>query len=166
MMVGTTGSSMVTNAAAKVVSANRFVVQIDGMPSAISFTELSNISSEVEPAEYYSTSQAMGVNLMKTYGKIKPATVTLKRGVDTDHSLWIWHNRVIVGDPSARSNCSLILENTARQAIATYNLINAWPNKLQVQGLKAGGSEVLIAECTLVCDQILIPGVTTAAGPK
>lgn len=163
-MAAMSGSSMATNAAAKVVSANRFVVQIDGMGGSISFTELSGIYSEVEPAEYYSTSQVMGVNLMKTYGKVKPAVVVLKRGVDTDNSLWIWHNRVVAGDPSARSNSSLILQNTARQAIATYNLINAWPSKLSVNGLKAGGGEVLIAECTLVCDQILIPGVT-GAGP-
>lgn len=164
-MPAISGASAVTNSAANLVSANRFVVQIDGSTGmgngSISFSELAGITSEVEPAEYYSTSQTMGVNLTKTYGKVKPATITLKRGVDNDQSLWIWHNRVIVGDPTARATCSLLLQNTAREVLARYQLINAWPSKLDVAGMKAGASEVLIASCTLVCDQILIPGVTT-----
>lgn len=163
-MPATTSTSPLTNTAAKLVSANHFVVQIDGstgMTNSISFTELANITSEVEPAEYYSTSQVMGVNLTKTYGKIKPATITLKRGVDNDQALWIWHNRVVMGDPTARATCSLLLQNTSRQTLARYQLINAWPSKLEVAGMKAGASEVLIASCTVVCDQILIPGVTT-----
>jgi len=163
-MPAISGASVATNNAANLVSANRFVVQIDGSTgtgSSISFSELAGITSEVEPAEYYSTSQTTGVNLTKTYGKVKPATITLKRGVDNDQSLWIWHNRVIVGDPTARATCSLLLQNTARETLARYQLLNAWPSKLDVAGLKAGASEVLIASCTLVCDQILIPGVTT-----
>lgn len=163
-MPAITGTSAVTNNAANLVTANRFVVQIDasvGVGNSISFSELAGITSEVEPAEYYSTSQTVGVNLTKTYGKVKPATITLKRGVDNDQSLWVWHNRVIIGDPSARCTCSLLLQNTARQTLASYQLINAWPSKLDIAGMKAGASEVLIASCTLVCDQILIPGVAT-----
>jgi phage tail-like protein len=164
-MAALAGASIATNTAAKLVSANRFVVQIDsstGIATSISFSELAGITSEVEPAEYYSSSQTLGVHLTKQYGKIKPATVTLRRGVDDDNSLWRWHNRVVIGDPTARATCSLLLQNTARQTQASYQLINAWPSKLDVAGMKAGASEVLIASCTLVCDQILIPGVTTA----
>src|ERR1700722_11914132 len=163
-MPAISGTSAASNGAANLVSANKFVVQIDGFTGVgneISFSELAGITSEVEPAENYSTSQVMGVNLTKTYGKVKPATITLKRGVDNDQSLWIWHNRVVIGDPTARATCSLLLQNTARQTLASYQLSNAWPSKLDVAGLKAGASEVLIASCTLVCDQILIPGVTS-----
>jgi phage tail-like protein len=163
-MAAISGTSMGTSSGAgKLVSANRFVVQIDGstgVGSSIAFSELAGITSEVEPAEYYSSSQVAGVNLTKQYGKVKPATITLKRGVDDDQSLWRWHNRVVIGDPTARATCSLLLQNTARQTQASYQLINAWPSKLDVAGMKAGASEVLIASCTLVCDQILIPGVT------
>lgn len=160
-----TGSSAATGAdAAGLVSASRFVVSIDGstgVTTQISFSELTGITSEVEPAEYFSSSQTAGVTLTKQYGKTKPATITLKRGVDADTSLWMWHNRVVMGDPMARANCSLMLQNTVGKPQAKYQLLNAWPSKLEVNGMKAGSSEVLIASVTLVCDRIILAGTGT-----
>jgi phage tail-like protein len=156
------GSSAMTGGAnaAALVSASRFVVDIDassGIGGQIAFSELGGITSEVEPADYHASSKA-GVVLTKQYGKVKPATINLKRGVDSDSSLWAWHNRVVLGDPMARVNCSLMLMNTMNKPQATYQLLNAWPSKLEVSGSKAGSSEVLIATCTLVCDRIILAG--------
>jgi phage tail-like protein len=148
------------------ISASRFIIQIDGssgVAGQIVFSELAGITSEVEPAEYFSSAKA-GVILTKQFGKVKPATVTLKRGQDNDNSLWGWHYQVTMGNPLARANCSLFLQNTAGETQARYQLINAWPSKLEVSGMKAGASEVLIASTTLVCDQILIPPITGGAG--
>jgi phage tail-like protein len=147
--------------ASTVAAANRFVIAFSvslttgKVNGSLTFSELTNISSEVDPAEYYHSSSA-GVVLSKQFGKTKPATVTLKRGVDDDASLWTWHQGVLDGDPSARStSCSLVMYDTQQSPKAQYYLYNAWPSKLAVDGVKAGGSDVVYTTVTLTCDQIV-----------
>jgi phage tail-like protein len=145
-----------------VVVASRFVIQvtlnlpgISSTSGTIAFSELTGITSEVEPSEYHSSSTT-GVFLSKQFGRTKPATVTLKRGVDNNPLLWLWHQAVIDGNPNARaSNCSLLLQDTTKEVKATYHLYNAWPSKVDIGGMKAGSSEVVYATATLVCDQIV-----------
>lgn len=134
------------------VSAARFVITADRM-SEISFSELSGITSEVEVSDYMASNR-LGVSLSKQFGKTKPATVVLKRGVDQDLALWTWHQEVLAGQATARRSCSLMLLDIAGVIKQTYNLLNAWPSKLEISGMKAGGSEASIATVTLTCEQI------------
>jgi phage tail-like protein len=151
-----------TAAEASVVVANRFVIQVtlgQGISTSthgtIAFSELQGITSEVEAAEYHASSMT-GVNLSKQFGRTKPATVTLKRGVDMNTLLWDWHQAVLDGNPNARAtSCSLMLQDSLGDTKATYQLRNAWPSKIDIGGMKAGGSEVVYATATLVCDQIV-----------
>jgi phage tail-like protein len=135
------------------VSAARFVVQFDAGGGQITFSEMQGITSEVEVSEYLS-SGTLGVTMSKQFGKTKPATVVLKRGVDQDLALWQWHQEVLAGLPSARKGCSLMLQDTTGATKQTYRLTNAWPSKLEIGGMKAGGSEAVIATVTLTCEQI------------
>ncbi len=134
------------------VSAARFVISADRM-SEISFSELSGITSEVEVSDYMASNR-LGVSLSKQFGRTKPATVVLKRGVDQDLALWTWHQEVLAGQATARRSCSLMLLDISGVIKQTYNLINAWPSKLEISGMKAGGSEAAIATVTLTCEQI------------
>jgi phage tail-like protein len=156
-MPGLSRTSMASTNTSTVVSAARFVVQFDtpnaGSPGGITFSELTGITSEVEVSEYMSTGQ-LGVTMSKQFGKIKPATIVLKRGVDQDFTLWKWHGEVLAGNPQARKLCSLMLQDTTGITKATYRLTNAWPSKLEIGGLKAGASEAVIATVTLTCEQI------------
>ncbi|OLR92401.1 phage tail protein [Actinokineospora bangkokensis] len=135
------------------VNAARFVVQFDLGGGEITFSEMTGITSEVEVSEYMS-SGTLGVTMSKQFGKTKPATVVLKRGVDQDYALWTWHQEVLAGQPSARRGCSLLLQDTVGVNKQVYRLTNAWPSKLEIGGLKAGGSEAVIATVTLTCEQI------------
>jgi phage tail-like protein len=121
--------------------------------SEISFSELSGITSEVEVSDYMASNR-LGVSLSKQFGRTKPATVVLKRGVDQDLALWTWHQEVLAGQATARRSCSLMLLDISGVIKQTYNLINAWPSKLEISGMKAGGSEAAIATVTLTCEQI------------
>ncbi|MFI7680265.1 phage tail protein [Actinophytocola sp. NPDC049390] len=134
------------------VSAARFVITADRM-AEISFSELSGITSEVEVAEYLSSNR-LGVSLSKQFGRTKPATVVLKRGVDQDLALWTWHQEVLAGQPTARRSCSLMLLDMAGVIKQTYDLINAWPSKLDISAMSAGDSKPSIATVTLTCEQI------------
>jgi phage tail-like protein len=142
-----------------VMSASTFVIQVDGIQVA-SFSELSGINTEVEPVEYISTGPD-GILHTKQYGKTKPPTVTLKRGMDAETYMWAWHQAVLQGEPTARKTCSLQLFAAAQspksgQPIMTYILENAWPSKLEISGMKAGSSELVTETVVLFCDQILM----------
>jgi phage tail-like protein len=174
-MAGTGQGQLATTKAANgvqasLVTASRFVIQVslslDGAASTqgtIDFSELQGINSEVEPAEYHSSSMT-GVVLSKQFGRTKPATITLKRGVDDNTLLWQWHQAVLDGQPKARANsCSLMLQDSMGETKATYHLWNAWPSKIDISGMKAGSSEVVYTTVTLVCDQIVFAPPTAAS---
>lgn len=142
-----------------VMSASTFVIQVDGIQVA-AFSELSGINTEVEPVEYISTGPG-GIVHTKQYGKTKPPSVTLKRGLDPQTYMWSWHQAVLQGDPAARKTCSLQLFAASQspksgRPIITYILENAWPSKLEIGGMKAGASEVVTETVVLYCDQILM----------
>jgi phage tail-like protein len=148
----------------KIVSAPRFYITIDSYPVA-SFQEMTTMVSEVDVQEYIycdSTSNPGAVSHTKQYGKTKPPEVTLKRGFDKDKTLWAWHKQVRINDPLAPKDAFLNVVQTKEGAtdmndtekIMAFQLINAWPKKLEVSGLKAGDSAIAIQSVVLVCDQI------------
>lgn len=135
------------------LTAARFSVVIDGYEIA-SFSELSGITTEVEPVDYLSSSDKE-VIFKKLPGKKKPPTVILKRGKTTGTELWAWHQSVLSGDiVAARKSASLVMYNYDGQPVARYYLEHAWPCKLEIGALKAGASEVLMETVTLVCENL------------
>ena len=135
------------------ITASRFSIVIDGYQIA-SFAELIGITTEVEPVELLESTDKE-VTLKKLPGKKKPPTLTLKRGKNQSMELWIWHEAVLQGDiMAARKSCSLVMYSTDGKAVARYHLEMAWPSKLEIGGLKAGASEVLMETVTLVCEHI------------
>lgn len=135
------------------ITANRFAIVIDGYEIA-SFAELSGIVAEVEPSGYWETIDSE-TTVAKLPGKQKPPAVTLKRGMNGSLELWAWHEAVRKGTmAAARRSCSLIMYNTEGKPVAKYWLEKAWPSKIELAGLKAGASEVLMETVTLVCEYL------------
>jgi phage tail-like protein len=150
----------------KIVSAPRFYIDIQGVPAA-SFQEMSSMVSEVEAQEYIYCTEQGAVSHTKQFGKTKPPEVTLKRGFDSDKSLWMWHLQVRANSPTAPQDATLHVVQTKAGAtnagetetVMSFVLHRAWPKKLEVTGLKAGDSAVAIESVVLVCDSIdFIPG--------
>ncbi len=139
---------------APVISASRFVIQVHGIN--VAFSELSGINSEVEPVEYIASDPTGKIIHTKQFGKTKPPKITLKRALDTDHTIWAWHQLVLNGDTTAPTQCSLQLQDASGKALLTYILDNAWPSKLDISGLKAGSTEVVMETVEIVCDQIMM----------
>jgi phage tail-like protein len=139
--------------ASPVITAARFVVNVDGGPG-VSFSELNGINSEVEPAEYISVDPQGNISHTKQFGKTKPPTVTLKRGVDNNAQMWVWHQLVLTGDPTARKTATLTLQDAGGQTMQKYVLEGAWLSKLEIGGLKAGDSAVVVETVQIVCDYI------------
>ncbi|WP_035791586.1 phage tail protein [Kitasatospora mediocidica] len=136
------------------MTAARFSITIDNYEIA-SFSELSGITTEVEPVDYLSSSDKE-VIFKKLPGKAKPPTVVLKRGKTTGMELWAWHQTVLEGQiAAARKSCSLVMYSFDGKPVARYYLSDAWPSKLEIGALKAGASEVLMETVTVVCERII-----------
>ncbi|GAA0815908.1 phage tail protein [Spirilliplanes yamanashiensis] len=135
------------------LTAARFSITIDGYEIA-SFSELQGITTEVEPVDFLESTDKEVV-FKKLPGKRKPPTIVLKRGKNSSMELWAWHEAVLQGNiVAARKSCSLIMYNYDGAPVARYHLEQAWPSKLEVGGLKAGASEVLMETVTIVCENI------------
>src|SRR3712207_6533250 len=135
------------------LTAARFSVTIDGYEIA-SFSELQGITTEVEPVAFMESTDKEIV-YKQLPGRATPGKIVLKRGKNQSMELWAWHEAVLLGNiVAARKSCSLIMYNYDGAPVARYHLENAWPAKLEVGGLKAGASEVLMETVTIVCERI------------
>jgi len=135
------------------LTAARFSITIDGHEIA-SFSELQGITTAVDVVDFMESSDKE-VILKKLPGKRTPPTVQLKRGKNNSMELWQWHEAVLAGTMDlARKSCSLVMYNVDGKPVARYYLENAWPAKLEIGGLKAGASEVLMESVTIVCEHI------------
>ena len=135
------------------ITAARFSITIDGYEIA-SFSELQGITTSVEVVDYIESSDKE-VILKKLPGKRNPPTLVLKRGKNNSMELWTWHEAVLMGDMmAARKSCSLVMYNVDGKPVARYHLEHAWPAKIEVTALKAGASEVLSEQVTIVCEHI------------
>lgn len=135
-----------------VITAARFIISIDQVNTA--FSELGGINSEVDPAEYISVGPDGTINHTKQFGKTKPPTITLKRGVDNNGQMWVWHQEVLQGLPTARKTATLTLQDAGGNTLQKYVLEQAWLSKLEIGGLKAGDSAVVMETVQIVCDYI------------
>jgi phage tail-like protein len=133
------------------VAGHLFQLEIEGV-SIAQFKELSGLATEIQVIEHREN-KAGGVSILKKLpGLVSSGNVTLKKGKTEDKTLWQWLKQVQDGDiAGARKNGSVVLYDYARQGeVARYNFVNAWPSRVSIGALQAGGSDVLIEECTIV----------------
>ena len=128
---------------ADALTAVRFSLTVDGVEIA-AFPHLREITSAVRP-ETPGDPQSPPVST---------GLAILSRPQGRSPELWAWHEAVLLGNPGARRDATLIAWNANGQAIARYRLENAWPAKIEIGSLKAQASEVLIESVTIVCERI------------
>lgn len=127
-----------------------FQIEIDSVTIA-QFKEVSGLSSETEVIEQKENTKGGKLVIRKTPGYHKWGDITLKRGVTADKALWEWRKKIEQGDiVGARKNGSVVIYDykTAEEKLR-FNFINAWPSKMEIDSLQAGGSEMLVETCTI-----------------
>jgi phage tail-like protein len=133
--------------------AQHFAIEIGSVEIA-QFSEVSGITSEMDVVELKENTPN-GLVIHKLPGAPKPPTITLKRAKNSSKDLWEWHKAMLdghVGD--ARKEGSVVLKDFEGGEIARYNFFGAWVSKLTTSTLKSGSNEVLMEECTIVCEQM------------
>lgn len=136
--------------------------RIENMHGVAFFSDLGGISSEMEDIDYMEAGEK-GAMFGRFLGKAKPPTVTLKRamsaGKDTTW-IWAWHRMARGGGTLSMTDTTMMLYGAGGPdsgPVATYILMNSFPKKVEIAGMKAGGTEVVIQTLTLQCDEIMEP---------
>ncbi len=138
------------------------VFKIDAPPNGVAmFSELAGISSELEQVEYMEAGER-GPVFGRFIGRAKPPTVSLKRAMGTGsdtHWIWEWHAMARTGLSTAYRMTTLSLyaagQDTTGAPTKSYLLSNAFPTKVEIAGMKAGATEVVMQTVTLMCDEII-----------
>ena len=83
-------------------------------------------------------------------GQHQGGDIELKRGVDSDKTLWNWRKLIVDGKlKDARKDCQITMLDYEGKPVVTYSLVNAWPKKYTGVGLKADSNEVAVEGVTL-----------------
>lgn len=151
-----------TGSASTILSAPRFYVQpVGGGSTKWSFSEMTNITAEVEPSQFLYCDPDGSIVHTKQYGMVKPPTVVLKKPMDLDRTLWMWHYSCQCGNPEARMDCTLNVfpagspgHKPDGKPIWQFTMGLAWPSKMEVSGMKAGSTDTGTLTVTFSCDYI------------
>jgi phage tail-like protein len=111
------------------------------------FRECTGLGSENEVVEYKASGDKGKFVMKKVPGRMKWNNITLKRGITNAMDMWDWRKQVEEGKvEQARKNGSIIMYNQMNEAIARWDFVQAWPNKLTGPSANATNNEVGIEE--------------------
>lgn len=121
---------------------------------AAGFQEISGIGMEVTVSEYRNGNHRENA-VMKMVGLNKSTDVTLKRGVIGSLNLYSWLNDIRNGDPNARRNIVISLQNSDHSAVVqTWKLMRAQIIKHTSGPLNAKGNDVAMEELVLAYERL------------
>jgi phage tail-like protein len=131
-----------------------FSIEIDSVTIA-QFREVSGLNAEISTIEQRQNN-AKGLPLMKKLpGAQKFGDITLKRGRTDSNDLWNWLKTVQAGKiDDARKSGSIVLYDYAGAEKSRFNFVNAWPSKVSLASMQAGGNDILLEECTITHEGI------------
>jgi phage tail-like protein len=136
------------------LSGYNFSIEIDSIAIA-QFREVAGLSAEITTIEHRENNPKGLPVLKKLPGSRKYGDITLKRGRTDSKVLWDWIKKVQDGKiDEARKNGSIVLYDYAGSEKSRFNFLNAWPSKVSLGSMQAGGSEVLLEECTITHEGI------------
>ncbi|HNE27642.1 MAG TPA: phage tail protein [Saprospiraceae bacterium] len=141
----------------------KFHFQVEWGPNLrMGFTEVSGLDFETEVIEYREGTNKT-YNKTKQPGLTKYADITLKRGTfegDFDFfKQWKETYYFQEGNKTGsrfRRDITIKLLNENHEPIITWQVLNAWPSKVQSTDLKADANEVAIETMTIVHEGLKI----------
>ncbi|MCC6371533.1 MAG: phage tail protein [Bacteroidia bacterium] len=132
-----------------------FHFQVEWGGKRIGFTEVSGLTTELQPIEYREGS-ARNYNVTKMPGMPKFSDISLKRGImveDNEFFAWITTVKLNTID---RRDLTISLLNESHEPVMVWKVSSAWPSKVEGPSLKSTGNEVAIESITLVHEGITV----------
>lgn len=143
----------------------RFRVNIDGFEEA-GFTTVSGLADETEVVEYREGDTAAG-HMHKLPGLTSYDDIVLSKGKASDTVFQRWRNQVHqattgrgLPDPNFRKSMIIELRNFQNQSVKTWNVLQAWPSRLEHEDLDASSSDVWVERLTIVHEGLVSKGIT------
>ncbi len=141
----------------------KFHFQVEWGPNLrMGFTEVSGLDFETEVIEYREGTNKT-YNKTKQPGLTKYADITLKRGTfEGDFDFFKqWKETYYFQEGNRtgsrfRRDITIKLLNENHEPIITWQVLNAWPSKVQSTDLKADANEVAIETMTIVHEGLKI----------
>jgi phage tail-like protein len=131
------------------LAASFFYIKLDGL-STVAFRELSGIGSENDVIVQHQVNQQGKATYVKVAGKLTWQNLVLKKGIDSDLSLWTWRNAIITsGVNGQKKNGQIYIVDVQGQQKTTWKLVNAWPCNYTIGGLVPDTNEMLLEEVHL-----------------
>jgi phage tail-like protein len=122
--------------------------------AAAGFQEVSGIGMEVAVSEYRNGNSKENA-VQKMVGLNKASDVTLKRGVIGSLNLYDWLHQIRNGDPEARRNVVIHLQNSDHSAtVQSWKLMRAQIIKHTSGPLNAKGNDVAMEELVLAYERL------------
>ncbi len=120
------------------------------------FTEVSDIGSESEVVEHKVVNEdSKETIIQKQPGRLTWGDVTLKRGVTDNLDVWEWRQDVVEGNlEAARKNGTITAYDSQWNPVAQWEVVNAWPSKVDGPAPKADSTDYLVEEMVLVHEGI------------
>ena len=134
----------------------KFHFSVEWAPGTrIGFTEVTGLTMESDVIEYREGSSPL-YHKVKQPGLEKIQNITLKRGVfrnDIEFNEWM---DTISMNTVERRDVTIKLLNENHEPVITWQVLNAWPVKVQSSDLKSDGNEVAIETMELAHEGIKI----------
>lgn len=118
----------------------RYTLEIDGL-AAGGFSEVNGFDATVEVKEYREGD--MPQTPSKVPGLKKYGNITLKKGLTDSRVLYDWITAGVEGAIERKTITITLLDQT-EAAVASWQVINAWPTKYTAPTFNASSSEVSI----------------------
>ncbi|MBQ0957503.1 phage tail protein [Ideonella sp. 4Y11] len=119
------------------------------------FSDVSGLGTEINYSEYRNGNEKFNT-VRKIANTFKQEDVTLKRGLVGSTALFEWVKQVREGSNGRRTVVISLLDESSRDVVAVFKLLNAQPKKWVGPTLAAkGGGEVAMEELHLVHEGVV-----------
>ena len=121
----------------------------------ISCSEVSGLETEYDMIEYRAGDSPVFTK-QKMPGMRKASDVTLKKGIfKDDKATWDWINSIKL-NTIKRATVTISLLDESGKPVKTWELTNAWPKKITVEGFKADGNTAAIETLILAHEGVTV----------
>ena len=121
----------------------------------ISCSEVSGLETEYDMIEYRAGDSPVFTK-QKMPGMRKASDVTLKKGIfKDDKAMWDWINSIKL-NTIKRATVTISLLDESGKPVKTWELTNAWPKKITVEGFKADGNTAAIEPLILAHEGVTV----------
>ena len=122
----------------------------------MSCSEVSGLEMEYDIIEYRAGDSPVFTK-QKMPGLRKAGEVTLKKGIfKDDKAMWDWINKVKL-NTIQRETVTINLLDESGSPVKTWEVVNAWPKKITVEGFKADGNTAAIETLVLAHEGVNSP---------